>query len=159
MIKNSARTQGLRLRRTTSNASDRDSLFAMYAEALRPNIESSLGWHTDSQRSRFDALYPSASIKEICLGNARVGFLALERRLGSLHVRLLVLVPQSRGKGLGSEVLRLVEFIATRTGLDVSLSAFSGNERAISFYQRLGYQRVDADDYFVSLIKRTGAAR
>jgi len=152
------RIWGLRLKRIASNDSGRDALFATYAEALRPDIENSLGWHPDSQRSRFDALYPDVSIKEIHLREARVGLLSLERRSGSVHVRLLVLDSQNRGRGLGSEVLGRVEFVATRTGLDVTLSAFAANERAISFYQRRGYEFVAAENHFVSLIKRTGSA-
>lgn len=155
----SGRISGLRMRRAAPDESAREALFATYAEALRPDIESSLGWHFDSQRSRFDSLYPSVNIKEICLHETGVGFLSLERRSSSLHVRLLVLNPENRGNGIGSEVLRRIELVAKRAGLNVTLSAFVENERTTLFYQRRGYELVAADMHFVSLIKQTAAAR
>lgn len=150
---------GLRLRRAAPDESAREALFATYAEALRSDLEDSLGWKLDSQRSRFDSLYPSVNIKEIFLHETGVGFFSLVRRPSSLHVQLLVLNPESRGNGLGSEVLRRIEIFAKRAGLNVTLSAFVKNERATLFYRRRGYEQVATDVHFVSLIKQTGAAR
>lgn len=153
------RISELRLRRAAPDESAREALFATYAEALRPDIEDSLGWHLDSQRSRFDSLYSRVSIKEIFFHETGVGFLSLERRSSSLHVRLLILNPENRGNGLGSEVLRRIELVAKRAGLSVTLSAFARNKRTTLFYLRRGYELVAADVHFVSLIKQTAAAR
>lgn len=57
-----------------------------------------------------------------------------------LIVHSLMINPLVQGKGLGKEFLGLCEQVAVEKGYDsIRLDAYSGNERAISLYKKLGY--------------------
>ncbi len=60
---------------------------------------------------------------------------------GSLYVSGLAVHARYRGRGIGGELMDCVEDLAHAKGLPrVSLICFEGNERALAFYRRRGYQ-------------------
>lgn len=63
---------------------------------------------------------------------------------GSLYVSGLAVLPEHRGRGLGTQLMAAAEARAVAEGLPrVSLICFERNEGAMRLYQRLGYRELD----------------
>lgn len=59
-----------------------------------------------------------------------------------LIIHSLMINPQIQGKGLGTEFVKLCEKLAIKEGYkSIRLDAFSGNEKALHLYEKLGYQK------------------
>ena len=64
--------------------------------------------------------------------------------IGSLYVSGLAVYPEHRGAGIGAELMECAHERARAKGLPrVSLICFERNERAMRFYDRLGYRELD----------------
>ncbi|UFU00727.1 GNAT family N-acetyltransferase [Radiobacillus kanasensis] len=62
----------------------------------------------------------------------------------TLIIHSLCVHPDEEGNGYGDQILRFVEEFARENGyIGVRLDAFSENERALHFYERRGYHKVD----------------
>ena len=63
---------------------------------------------------------------------------------GSLYISGVAMIPEHRGKGIGSLLLAAAEKRARSLGLPrLSLLCFDANEAAMRLYQRLGFRAVD----------------
>jgi RimJ/RimL family protein N-acetyltransferase len=57
-------------------------------------------------------------------------------------IHSLMINPSAQGKGLGTEFIKLCEQVANEKGYgSIRLDAFSGNEKVIHLYNKLGYQK------------------
>ncbi len=66
------------------------------------------------------------------------------------YVRLVGVLPEFRGRGVGTRLMATAETIIGREAPSVFLLASDFNEDAQTFYRRLGYQQVGAiPDYVV----------
>jgi ribosomal protein S18 acetylase RimI-like enzyme len=64
-------------------------------------------------------------------------------RRQTLYVSALAVLPEHRGRGIGSALIERVIAGAKRLGLSVALDAGLQDEAALRLYERLGFQRVD----------------
>jgi ribosomal protein S18 acetylase RimI-like enzyme len=136
----------------TAGIAQRDMLFDLYCLLLRPYIETIFGWDDIVQRTRFEVEYPDSSIKLIQVDTIIAGFISTRFSQNSLHVSLLLLLPEFQCSGIGSFSMHYIQAEARVNQLPVTLSCFSKNHRALSFYKQLGYQIVESDDHFVNLL-------
>ena len=60
-----------------------------------------------------------------------------------LYVSALAVVPEHRGRGIGSRLIARVIAGADRMGLGVALDAGMEDEAALQLYERLGFKRVE----------------
>ncbi|HET6771214.1 MAG TPA: GNAT family N-acetyltransferase [Actinomycetota bacterium] len=60
-----------------------------------------------------------------------------------LYVSALAVLPDRRGRGIGTALIQRVLVGAERLGLGVALDAGVEDEAALRLYERLGFQRVD----------------
>jgi ribosomal protein S18 acetylase RimI-like enzyme len=124
------------------------------AEELAP-----LPW-TDEQRRAFLAHqfaaqsadyarnYPDASYDVVVVDGDPAGRLILDRGERELHIVDIALLPEHRGRGIGTRLLRPLLEEADREDLTVAIYVESSN-RALSLYRRLGFAAVgDTGVYF-----------
>ena len=64
-------------------------------------------------------------------------------RRQSLYVSALAIVPERRGRGIGTMLVERVIAGASRLGLGVALDAGLEDQAALRLYERLGFRRVD----------------
>ena len=64
-------------------------------------------------------------------------------RRQSLYVSALAIVPERRGRGIGTMLIERVIAGASRLGLGVALDAGLEDQAALRLYERLGFRRVD----------------
>jgi ribosomal protein S18 acetylase RimI-like enzyme len=93
----------------------------------------------------------AAWIAEVEPGQAPVGYLVLTKpdlplsdvSLDDAEVKRVYILSRFRGAGLGRRLMQEAETHARARGIRrLLLGVYSGNSAAISFYKRLGYERV-----------------
>jgi ribosomal protein S18 acetylase RimI-like enzyme len=78
----------------------------------------------------------------ICENDQVAGFYWIEERGKVLHLHGLVLKEQFQGKGIGTQVLKMLE-TKYRGSMDaIELGVHKSNEKASALYERLGYETV-----------------
>lgn len=111
--------------------------------ARQHSIEKYAAWLRDSDSAVW--------IAEIEPGQAPVGYLVLTKpdlplpdiSTGDLEVKRIYLLNRFRGSGLGHRLMQEAEAHAKSRGIRrLLLGVYSRNTAAISFYEKLGYQRV-----------------
>ncbi|WP_051341209.1 GNAT family N-acetyltransferase [Azospirillum halopraeferens] len=96
--------------------------------------------HTDYLRR-----FPDADFLLILDRRDPVGRLYVDRGL-DLHLVDISLLPQRRGRGLGTAVLRALRALAMERGGGVVLSVAVDNPRAAALYHRMGFRHRATDD-------------
>jgi ribosomal protein S18 acetylase RimI-like enzyme len=79
-------------------------------------------------------------VYSICQDTDLAGFYWIEQRGDTLHLHGLILMPAFQGKGIGTSVLTMLEKKFSGKVDKIELGVYQENSRAISLYQRNGYQ-------------------
>jgi len=108
---------------------------------------------------QFEALYESrGDVRTLKCSGARVGYCWIEQRGRELHLHALFVLPEHRGRGVGSAALRGLEeeFLGSVDVIEVGVE--QDNSRAKSLYERCGFQvtRVLPELGFEIMRKRLG---
>ncbi|MDU8357474.1 GNAT family N-acetyltransferase [Pseudomonas syringae group sp. J309-1] len=131
-------------------ARDRQNLFALYKQALYEPIDKAFGWHEDFQRHRFNTHYSDQTFVSIEVESVVRGYAVLNYNTGEMHLSLLLLHPDHQNQGIGQRVMKNLMSRAIEANHVLTLSCFLSNQRAMSFYQKLGFDTVATDEHFVT---------
>ena len=142
-------------------AADDDFIFSLYA-STREQEMALVPWSAEqkaafvrmqyeAQTRHYRAEFPSADHDIICLDEAPVGRLYLNRRADVLHILDITLLPRLRGQGTGGVALRRVLAEAHGANKPVTIYVESFNP-SLRFFERLGFQR-DHEQGFQLLLK------
>lgn len=137
---------------------DEAFLFGLYA-AVRLDEVAGWGW-TEAQREAFLRMqfngqqagytraYPDASHHIILKDGEAIGRLFVAKRDGALRLVDISLLPEHRGAGSGTEIIRDLRDEAEREGLPLRLQVMKTNP-ALRLYERLGFEVIeDTGAYF-----------
>ena len=131
---------------------DRDFLVALYGStradlALLPlddeQRDALVRMQFHAQDLHFRHTAPNASFDLVEVDGSPAGRLYVDRTTGDIRIIDISLLPELRGGGIGSTLVRAVQDEAAATGRTVSLHVAMGN-RAAELYDRLGF-RLSAD--------------
>ncbi len=116
---------------------------SQWPEAIRgPLLETQYRAKRQSIRTN----YPRGNSLIILGDEEPIGWLFSHSDKSEIRVVEIVIHSRHRSKGLGTALLRSLAERAERDGIPVRLSVGVQNQRAISFYLRLGFQRTGGDD-------------
>jgi GNAT superfamily N-acetyltransferase len=96
------------------------------------------GWDESFQAARFRASFDPAKYQVIVVDYRDVGALSVESRENELLLADIEILPDWRGKGLGTRIIRDLLNRANALGCPVSLQVFKINP-ARRLYERLGF--------------------
>jgi ribosomal protein S18 acetylase RimI-like enzyme len=131
---------------------DEDFLRQVYASTRAEEL-SLVDW-SDAQKQAFIAAqfaaqdysyrshYPGADFHVIVVAGQPAGRLYVHRRPAEIRIMDLALLPQYRGRGIGSQLLAQVMAEGRARGLPVTIHVEKFNP-ALRLYQRLGFRVVD----------------
>ena len=159
----------IRLRPTA--ATDDPFLCALYASTRTEEL-APVPWTEEQKRGflemqfraqaiHYNTHYPSASFMVIESGGEPIGRLVVDRRPEDIRVVDISLVPEHRGKGIGTMFLRELLNEAEGSGKSVSVHVEHFNP-AMRLYERLGFRRIDSHGVYHLMEWRApspGAAR
>lgn len=127
-------------------AAEREPAFALYRESLYTPISQTFGWDEAFQRDRFANHYPLTDLAWMAEGLQRLGLISQHRGETDWHLHLLLILPQWRGQGVGSRLLRQLQTAAGQRSLN--LSCFRCEPRVLAFYLRQGFVQVGSEPDF-----------
>jgi ribosomal protein S18 acetylase RimI-like enzyme len=108
-----------------------------------------------AQGSWYREQMPDASFDVVLVDGARAGRLYVDRREDEIRIVDIALLPEHRGHGIGTRLLRqlLAEADATATRVTIHVERFNP---ALRLYERLGFREV-ADHGVYLLLERPPA--
>lgn len=115
--------------------------------------ESFLAMQFNAQTTHYTQFYPAAAWSIVECDGVRAGRLVLDRAVDHLHILDIALMPEFRGRGIGTALLRQVLAEAAARHLPLRLFAFTG-ERAMGLYLRLGFVPLNDDGIHTELVWR-----
>ena len=96
----------------------------------------------DAQSAYYAVNYPEASFQIIERDGAPVGRLYVDRWEKEIRIVDITLLPEFRGSGLGTNLLRQLQEEARAAGKSLTIHVERFN-RALGLYQRLGFEQVE----------------
>jgi ribosomal protein S18 acetylase RimI-like enzyme len=142
-----SKAAGISLREAT--ASDDDFLFALYGSTRRDEMtawgmpeaqqDSFLRLQYRAQQQRFLAERDRSRHDIILRDGTPVGRMIVVRSADEIRLADIALLPDERGSGLGSALIRELQAEAARSSLPLRLHVARGNAGAARLYERLGF--------------------
>lgn len=137
---------------------DRELLHAVYASTRSPEL-AALGWdgattaaflrmQAEAQEAGYLGRHPGLRRLVVSCDGADVGRLYLADLPGEVRVADVALLPEWRGRGIGTRLL--AEVVEGAAGRVVSLHVTPGNP-AIRLYERLGFAVTASDETSVRM--------
>ena len=115
----------------------------LIAEMSRSYIEYGLGWSWRAARVLHAILDRATNVAVITEADIIVGFGIMQYRDETAHLALFAIRPSHRNRGLGSQLVSWLEKPALIAGVQhVRVEARADNQKALSFYRRLGFKPV-----------------
>lgn len=130
---------------------DDDFRFSVYASTRADELRA-WGWSPEqrdaflklqfsAQERGYQSCFPDADRSLICLDQRAVGLVTVQRSATEIRLIDIALLPDARGRGLGGQVLRLLQDEAEISGRPLRLQVLKTNP-ARRWYIRLGFSRV-----------------
>jgi ribosomal protein S18 acetylase RimI-like enzyme len=124
----------------------------MNAAQFTPEMRASfITMQFNAQTTHYSNTHPGAEWSIIECGGACVGRIIVDRTDKALNLMDIALMPEFRGRGIGTELLNTLCAEATAKQLPLRLFAYTG-ERAIGLYHRLGFKDVHEDGIYTELV-------
>ncbi|HEX9367366.1 MAG TPA: GNAT family N-acetyltransferase [Vicinamibacterales bacterium] len=117
-------------------ATTRDRDFALLDDAVRRPL---LRLQFTAQQAGYTARFPGAEHNLIAVGGERAGQIRLASSPSEIRVVDISLLPQYRGRGIGTMLYRDVQARAAADGQSVAASVEKSNTGSLQFHRRLGF--------------------
>jgi RimJ/RimL family protein N-acetyltransferase len=139
-------------------ASTREQELAQVTDWCAEQKEAFLTQQFEAQHHHYQKYYPEASFDLILDDGEPIGRLYVSRWEREIRLVDVALVPEARGRGIGTELLRDLLAEGERTGKTVSIHAERFNP-ALRLYRRLGFREIeDKGPYFLMEWRPPGTA-
>ncbi len=132
------------------NDTDREFLYRVYASTRESEMDL-LDWDSNekeaflrgqftAQHQQYQEYFASAGFYIITLNDVPAGRLYIDYRKDAIHIIDIALLPEYRGKGVGTSILRGILNEGRASGLPVRIHVEQFNP-AMSLYKRLGFRK------------------
>ena len=142
----------LKLRPATIN--DKAYLYDLARIVYKELIIDQFGeWDEKAQRNKFDRKWEKAGYQIIEMKDSRIGTIRVT--VAGDHIRLneIQIHPEHQRQGIGSALVSKQLSIARKLGIPMRLRLLKGN-RAVDFYQRLGFAVCDQTENYIYMATR-----
>lgn len=119
---------------------DREAIYRLYRLVMRGLISRIWGWEEQWQQKDFASHFDPHGISLACQGRTLAGYSQVEHRDGLLFIRMMVVHPEFRRKGIGRKLLGDVIASADMQSKSIGLEVFKINNAARSFYESDGFK-------------------
>ena len=129
---------------------DKAWAYAIKSEAEQPYVQVVFGWKPDLQQALHEQEWQRTTPTIIEADGERIGFFSLETEGERRYLRRFFLDAHYRQRGVGGWVLQQIRNRQTIRQSGLWVVVFTANP-AVVFYERLGFQRVEENERFVTL--------
>lgn len=121
--------------------------------------ETFLRMQYEAQKSSYRTQSPEAQYWVIRCNGSAAGRLTIDREPGKIHVVDIAFVPEFRGQGIGTALMRAIQREALQAGKSVGLYVERFNP-ALRWYERMGFEAVGGGPIYLEMLWRpSGATR
>ena len=124
---------------------DRDQIFASYKATLRSYVEWAWGWNEEFQTAGFWKHHPLDEFRIVTVAGKFAGAIHIEEEDALHFVRMIFLLPEFQGLGIGSRLLRDEIGRVQESGKQLHLKVIKINP-AKNLYERLGFSVIEQDN-------------
>lgn len=137
-----------------------DSRQPEFALLLAPPVYQQVMTHQfQAQTVSYRNDFPQARFDIIELAGERIGRMVLDRPGTMVHIVDQAIVPELRGRGIGTAIMRSLMDEAQAAGVPVRLEVASENDPSFRLYQRLGFVPIETYPFYMRLEWRSPAAK
>jgi ribosomal protein S18 acetylase RimI-like enzyme len=138
-----------------ATSDDHAALYQIYATVMKEHVSRIWGWDEAWQTGDFDKHFLPDQITVVMVENQIVGYIHVDSRDETPHVRMMCILPEYQGKGLGSTLLRSFIQRVSAEGKNVKLGVFKINSAARRLYERLGFETCGETTTHYEMIRKT----
>jgi N-acetylglutamate synthase-like GNAT family acetyltransferase len=109
-----------------------------------------------AQQKHYQAYFPKAAHELILADGQPVGRLYVDRRAAEIRILDITLLPESRGRGIGTRILLDLMKEAEQSKQTCSIYVESFN-RSLGFFQRLGFVKTEENGASWLMVWRAGS--
>ena len=113
-------------------------LYHLHRATMKDYVAQTWGWDEAVQAAMFKDRFDPGRSYIVVVGGRDVGFLSMERRIDTLFLANLQILPEEQGQGLGTAIIKAILAQAYDEGISVSLQVLKVNP-ARHLYERLGF--------------------
>ncbi|MGA7220085.1 MAG: GNAT family N-acetyltransferase [Candidatus Sulfotelmatobacter sp.] len=111
----------------------------------------------EAQRSSYRTQSPGAEYFVILCDGSPAGRLTVDREPGKIHIVDIAFVPEFRGQGIGTALMRAIQREASQAGKSVDLYVERFNP-ALRWYERMGFEVVSGGPIYLEMAWRPSEA-
>jgi ribosomal protein S18 acetylase RimI-like enzyme len=112
----------------------------------------------DAQSTYYAATYPEASFQIIEREGVPIGRLYVARWEKEIRIVDITLLPEFRGSGIGTQLLRELQDEARAAGKSLTIHVERFN-RALQLYQRLGFEEIEDKGVYLLMRWKAGNSK
>lgn len=129
-------------------ACDRDVAFArkLYVDTMREIITRLFGWDQRREEEKFAQFFRLEEVRIITADGRDVGWIQEQISDTSINLGSFYILPTMQGRGIGTEVLRMLLEGAARESKTMTLAVVKINP-ARQFYEKRGFRTTHEDEY------------
>lgn len=137
------------LRKATTD----DSEFAYETKkaAFRLYVEMVWGWDEAEQRQMHERRFADQVFQVVQVSGTDIGIMAIVRQPDFIKVNQLFILPHYQGKGIGEICMMKIIGDSKKNNLPIRLRVLKVNQRAASFYHRLGFVDIGENDTHIMM--------
>jgi ribosomal protein S18 acetylase RimI-like enzyme len=135
-------------------ASDEAELFEIHRAVFQGHVEQIWGWDEGWQRANFAREMASSTTLVVRIDASLAGDLQFREEDDRLFVHNVALLPDCQNRGIGTELIRVLQAKAANRGIPLELAVFRTNASALRFYERLGFEKRCATDTHTAMFWR-----
>jgi len=131
--------------RTACNA---DVAFArrLYFDTMREIIEGLFGWDQSREEENFARFFKLEEVRIITADGQDVGWIQEQIYEGSINLGSFYVAPAMQGRGIGTQILRMLLERATSESKTMTLAVVKTNP-VRRFYEKQGFRTVHEDEH------------
>jgi ribosomal protein S18 acetylase RimI-like enzyme len=119
-------------------------------------VEAFLKMQLEAQQRHYKGLYPTADHHIILADDTAVGRLYVARLKEQIRIADITLLPEARGRGIGTRILKDLMAEAAAEGKPVRIYVESFNP-SLRLFERLGFSKTSEQDFYWLMEWRPGA--
>jgi ribosomal protein S18 acetylase RimI-like enzyme len=147
---------------------DRDFRYQLFCHSRQPEFallltpaafQQVMTHQFHAQTASYREQFPQARFDIVELSGEPIGRMVVDRPGTELHIIDQAIIPQLRGRGIGTALMRALIDEAGAAGLPVRLEVMSENDPAYRLYRRLGFVPIETVPLYMRLEWRPAATQ
>jgi ribosomal protein S18 acetylase RimI-like enzyme len=130
---------------------DESVLFNIHRAVFQSHIEAIWGWNDEWQWSNFTNEVRSCNTSVVELDGMTIGYIQIREEPHQMYLQNIALCQNIQGRGIGSVLVKQIQRRASERKIPLTLSVFRTNDRALRFYEKLGFIRTGKTEAHIEM--------